>query len=454
MRHRLLILAVAALAAASAHAGPLATEGQPTFVLAGGGWGHGVGMSQWGAYGQALEGRTHEEILAVYYPGTTLEQMTPRSVRVLVAPRAKKLLVRSTAPYRILEAGGASYELPPGEVVLDPGLLLDVDGVSVPLASPVAILPGRGAPLGLGAKTYRGRLTVTSDGSKLQAVNVVGLELYLQGVVPGEMPKSWPAAALQAQAIAARTYALVSLVKSRPYDLYPDVRSQVYYGAAAESTATTAAVRATRGQVLMFDGKPAQTLYFSSSGGRTRSAVDVYGNDFPYLQAVDDPWDAVPENPNYLWQPVTWSAKKLASALKLGSPVADAVTTLGGDGRPTTVTFTTVRGKQRTVSARAIRTLLGLRSTSFRLGVLRLAQPPPAVAGDSVPLEGVARDVEGPTLERLGLDGVWTRARKLAPRPDGNFRVVVRPATTTTYRLAGGGVAGPGVTVTVDEAPA
>ncbi len=454
MRQLLLIVIVAALAAVAAHAGPVAASGQPTFVLAGGGFGHGVGMSQWGAYGQALEGRAYEEILAVYYPGTTLEQMTPRSVRVLVAPGTKTLVVRSTVPFRIRDAAGLSFDLPAGEVALDPTLTLDREGVFTPLVPPVTILPGAGAALGLGSKTYRGRLTLTSDGAKLQAVNVVGLEQYLQGVVPGEMPKSWPAAALQAQAVAARTYALVSLVKSKPYDIYPDVRSQVYYGAAAESAATTAAVRATRGQVLMFGGKPAQTLYFSSSGGRTRSAVDVYGNDFPYLRAVDDPWDAVPENPNYLWQPVTWTAKKLAAALKLGSPAADAVTTPGGDGRPTVVTFTTLRGKQRTVSARDIRTLLGLRSTSFRLGVLRLAQPPPAVAGDTVSLEGVARDVEGPTLERLGLDGAWTRARKLAPRPDGSFRVVVRPATTTTYRLAGGGVAGPGVTVTVDEAPA
>jgi len=454
MRHVALTVFVLCLLAATAHAGPVASEGQPIFVVAGGGWGHGVGMSQWGAYGQALEGRSHEQILAVYYPGTTLEQMTSRSVRVLVAPGAKTLLVGSTVPYRIRDAAGGSYELPAGKVALDPGLTLDLDGVLTTLASPVTIFPGAGAPVGLGQKTFRGRLTVTSDGAKLQAVNVVGLEQYLQGVVPGEMPKSWPAAALQAQAVAARTYTLVSLVKSKPYDLYPDVRSQVYYGAGAESQATTRAVRATRGQVLMFGGKPAQTLYFSSSGGRTRSAVDVYGNDFPYLRAVDDPWDAVPENPNYRWQPVTLTAKKLAAALKLGSPVADAMTTLGGDGRPTSVTFTTLQGMQRTVSARDLRTLLGLRSTSFRLGVLRLVQPPPAVAGDAVPLEGVARDVEGPQLERLGPDGAWTRARKLAPKPDGSFRVVVRPATTATYRLAGGGVAGPPVTVTVDEAPA
>ena len=107
------------------------------------------------------------------------------------------------------------------------------------------------------------------------------------------MPRSWPLEALKAQAVAARTYALVSIVKGKPFDLYSDWRSQVYYGVEEESAATTRAVRETRAAILTFGGLPAQTLYFSSSGGRTRSAIDVYGTDFPYLVAVDDPWDDV-----------------------------------------------------------------------------------------------------------------------------------------------------------------
>ena len=87
-------------------------------------------------------------------------------------------------------------------------------------------------------------------------MNAVGLELYLQGVVPGEMPRGWPLEALKAQAVAARTYALASIVKGKSFDLYSDWRSQVYYGVEEESTATTRAVRETRSRILTFGGLP------------------------------------------------------------------------------------------------------------------------------------------------------------------------------------------------------
>ena len=106
------------------------------------------------------------------------------------------------------------------------------------------------------------------------------------------MPKEWPAAALQAQAVAARSYALASFVKNRDFDLYADPRSQMYYGVAAESPATTAAVQATKGLILTYAGKVATTFYYSSSGGRTASSEDVFGL-VPYLQSRLDPWDAV-----------------------------------------------------------------------------------------------------------------------------------------------------------------
>ena len=106
------------------------------------------------------------------------------------------------------------------------------------------------------------------------------------------MPKEWPAAALQAQAVAARSYALASIVKNRDFDLYADPRSQMYYGVAAESPATTAAVKATKDEILTYGGKVATTFYYSSSGGRTASSEDVFGLVLPYLQSRPDPWDA------------------------------------------------------------------------------------------------------------------------------------------------------------------
>ena len=81
--------------------------------------------------------------------------------------------------------------------------------------------------------------------------------------------------------------------------------------------------------MLTFGGLPAQALYFSSSGGRTSSALDVYGTDVPYLVAVDDPWDDVTGNPNHRWQPVAMTGAKLAAALKLPGQVVDAMATAG-----------------------------------------------------------------------------------------------------------------------------
>ena len=152
--------------------------------------------------------------------------------------------------------------------------------------------PGKGATLTLDGKGYRGELRATTIAKGLQIVDVVALDEYILGVVPGEMPKEWPAAALQAQAVAARSYALASIVKNRDFDLYADPRSQMYYGVAAESPTTTAAVKSTKGEILTYGGKVATTFYYSSSGGRTASSEDVFGMALPYLQSRPDPWDA------------------------------------------------------------------------------------------------------------------------------------------------------------------
>lgn len=458
MRQLLVIVSVALAVVAASAAAPRAAQPPvggplPVFVLTGGGYGHGVGLSQWGAYGQALAGRSAADILASYYPGTTTGAAPRKTVRVLVAPRAATLRLSSAVPFSVSDAGGVRVELPAGELELGPELEVPVEGVPRSLAGPLTFRPGTGATLALGGRSYRGTLRVSSDGVALQAIDVVGLESYLLGVVPGEMPAGWPLEALKAQAVAARTYAITSLVPDKPFDLYSDERTQVYYGAGVEAPAATHAVRETRGQILTYEGAPAQTPYFSSSGGRTRSAVDVYGNDFPYLRAVDDPWDET--SPNYRWEPSTITGKRLAQALHLGSVALDVSTELGGDGRPVRLRFTTKAGRVVDVSAHDVRTRLRLRSTSFRLGVLALAPPPAAVpVGTPVPLTGVARDVAEPQLERRTADGVWEPTARLATRLDGTFRAVVRPRETSTYRLTGAGVPGPSLTVAVAEAPA
>jgi len=124
-------------------------------------------------------------------------------------------------------------------------------------------------------------------------VKRVPLERYVRGVIGVEMSPSWPAAALEAQAVASRTYALTSHAGGSRFDVYADTRSQVYRGAAAESAATNAAVAATAGQILLYGGKPAIAYFFASSGGMTESVQDGFpgAEAEPWLVGVVDPFE-------------------------------------------------------------------------------------------------------------------------------------------------------------------
>ena len=287
----------------------------------------------------------------------------------------------------------------------------------------------------------------------LQIVDTVALDQYILGVVPGEMPKEWPAAALQAQAVAARSYALASIVKNRDFDLYADPRSQMYYGVAAESPTTTAAVKATKGQILTYGGKVATTFYYSSSGGRTASSEDVFGLALPYLQSRPDPWDA--GSPYHSWAPRSFTATTLAAAFGLSAPVADVVVVPTLSGRPASVTLIKKTGEKILLKAADVRARLGLRSTAFKLGVLRVGRPPAAsAAGKPVVVSGLARDVQAPLLQKLAANGTWVPSVKVAPDGDGSFAVTVRPKITATYRLTADGQVGPALTITVPAGPA
>ena len=351
-------------------------------------------------------------------------------------------------PFRVRDAGSTAHDVPAGELVVTPDLKVTVDGVEADLTGPLTFRPGKGAPLLLDGKGYRGDLRVSVADGVLQVVDYVALDAYLLGVVPGEVPKEWPVEALKAQAVAARSYALASLVKGKQWDLYADVRSQVYYGVERESPTTTAAVNATRGEVLTYGGKVVTAFYYSSSGGRTAASADVFGVPVAYLQSVDDPWDDV--SPFHRWQPRTFTATALAKAFGLTSAVTDVTAVETASGRPATVLLGLRNGTTVQLRAADVRARLGLRSTAFRLGVLRFARPgPPTTPGAPVQLSGIARDVEDAVLEKLGANGAWVRSARLTPAADGTFTVTVRPRRTSTYRLSAVGLPGPALTLTV-----
>lgn len=146
-------------------------------------------------------------------------------------------------------------------------------------------------------RPYRGRRERLDDG---RIVNVVDLEQYLYGVIPGEMSPHWPAAALQAQAICARTYVLQRSDPRREYDLVPSELDQLYHGIEGESPAATAAVDATAGRVLHFGDAFARIAYSSCCGGHTAAAADAWGGPpIPYLAGVLCNWCS--ESPNFRW---------------------------------------------------------------------------------------------------------------------------------------------------------
>lgn len=427
------------LSGAAAQVGQTSQPPVLTLSVTGRGWGHAVGMSQWGAYGFAQRGASYREILAHYYPGTELGTGRAARIRVLIVERAKSVTVGSLGPFTVEDASGASYELAAGAYRFGPGFRLEVDP-----DAPARQLPGplvfkaKGTSLAVDGRRYRGSVEAAAERGRLRVVNTVGLEAYLPGVVPGEVPRTWPVEALKAQAVAARSYALATRKPSGPFDVYADVRSQVYGGLDGEAAETSAAVQATAGEVLLHEGKVATTYFFSTSGGRTIDVTEAWPSSqpVPYLVSVDDPYDDA--SPHHTWGPVAVGSKQLVSALKLRSAPVDARVKLGPSGRASQVVFGLADGGEVAFPAGTVRSALGLRSTWFKIGLLSL-QPPqrlPVTYGARARLRGFARGAGPVTLERRPAGGSWETVADLALGADGSFALPFRGERTTDYRLA------------------
>lgn len=198
-------------------------------------------------------------------------------------------------------------------------VLLILAAISVPAGASSLVIEGAGDGHGVGmsqegargyalhgytysailAHYYTGTTLGQAPGKSIVKVLVgskvrrVPLERYVRGVVAAEMPSSYPAAALEAQAVASRTYALTSHAGGSRFDVYSDTRSQVYRGVAAETSATNAAVAATAGQIVLYGGKPAITYFFASSGGMTENVEDGFpgAEPEPWLRGVVDAYE-------------------------------------------------------------------------------------------------------------------------------------------------------------------
>lgn len=358
-----------------------------TVVLSGHGFGHGHGMSQYGAQGAAKQGLTYKQIIDFYYPSTTWSQVTGK-VRVLIsADTTADVVVAALPGLRLRDIDGAkTYTLPTPKGVKRWRIAVGSGNKSVVdyltgswhrwKPGGRAALAGDGqfgapTPMTLftpaGARSYRGSLRSASPvkgGKARDTVNVLSMDDYVRGVIPREMPASWQPEAVKAQAVAARTYATWSRDQfpTRYYQICDTSYCQVYGGAGAEDPRSNAAVTATANQILTFDGKPAFAQFSSSSGGWT-SAGSV-----PYLAAKADPYDDYDGNPVHAWSTEVGAAKIERAYPGVGTLKGIDVTRRDGNGDWKGRVWTLVlEGTKNdvTVSGDAFRARLGLRSSWF-----------------------------------------------------------------------------------------
>jgi stage II sporulation protein D len=371
---------VVALVALLIGAGPAAAA--TTFYVRGGGDGHRIGMSQYGAYGFALHGKDYRWILGHYYTGTSLGRTDPnQTIRVLLAAGSaafggattaaggKKLNPALTYYVRALRSGALALVNSSGKTVGTFAAPLTVSG-NGPLWVP-----------GLGS--YRGALQFRPyAGGGVETVNALDLEDYVRGVISAEMPSGWSPEALKVQAVAARTYAITTSVDRGAFDVYSDTRSQMYRGVAAETASTDAAVAATHGQIVTYRDAPAITYFAASSGGYTESIQDAWpgASSKPWLKAVPDPYDSAGGNPYYRWT-YTYSmpaVQRRLGRLVKGQLVGIQIIRDGADPGMVAANVVGTGGTTR-VSAGSLQSLFGLLSTNASFATITtLPGPGPA----------------------------------------------------------------------------
>ena len=407
--------------------------------VSGRGYGHGRGMSQYGALGAARKGLTHQQILAHYYPGTRLSTLGGRIRVRITADTDNDVRVVPASGLRVRDvSSGASYVLPASSRTTT-WRLRTVGGATTldyHDGSWKTYRPGGDALTGEAEFHRAGTLTLRVAGttrvyrgamrfSGSDTVNVVDVDDYVKGVVPREMPASWTAAAVRAQAVAARTYASWERTANanRYYQTCDTTSCQVYGGVSSEHPASNAAVDATRHQVLTYGGKPAFTQFGSSNGGW------MVAGSMPYLAAKADPYDGHSGNPVHTWSTTVTRAAVERAWAGLGTLRAIVVTRRDGHGdwygRVEQMTLDGSR-KNVTISGADFRSRLGLRSHWFRFGSgTSTAAPKPAPKPTTAPTVTKPQPVKDSRISAR-----WKAI-------GGNRSVVGRP-TSREYSVAGG----------------
>ena len=286
----------------------------------------------------------------------------PTTLRVGILREQERVVVMSDRAIEVQAGAASRFTLDPAayEVVSSPAGV-EITGVGR-VETPVRLVPTAGAQLHVAIRPYRGMLEIRrTPAGRITVINELDLEEYLYGVLKMEVDPRWPSDALRAQAVAARTLALYSLNRFsvEGYDVRATTDSQVYGGVLAEDPRTTAAVEATRGQILVFEGRPIFAAYHSDSGGHTEASELVWGGRYAYLRAVADPY--TPAQP--------WTLRMDLAAFE--------VIEVTPSGRAASVRITSALGTV-TLRGTELRTIVGaeaLKSTLFTVRMLPDEQP-------------------------------------------------------------------------------
>ncbi len=455
-------------------AGAPAASAARVVTIKGGGWGHGMGMSQYGAYGRALAGRSAERIVEHYYSGTSLKSAHMRRMRVgllqgrssvTISPQRKSgrgghvvISVSGSGSKVAMGGPGDRFRIAPKKAgkmrVFKNGNRVGRNGRRAfgSHRRPLIVKYERfGSLARVSGKLYSyadGRLqlgTYSSSicgGQCMRVVLSIPMQDYLLGL--GEVPSSWPQSALRAQAIAGRTYAYE---KSRrtgahqsPCDctVYDSTVDQAYIADAKRTTSGVywkdwrRAVKRTRGKVILVHGRPIQALYSSSSGGYTENNENVWGGSaISYLRGVRDRPDRVAANPNHTWaQRMSWPAfsSRLGAAYGIGRLKRVVLLKPFGVSGRVTVPKPNGKGGARIVgtsrkvrvSGYSLKLALGLRDTLFRISVHKGGSGSRAPSGASAWSE----QASGGSVLATPVDGapegmVAQQRRLLSPRGIG-----------------------------------
>ncbi len=397
----------------------------PQFVIDGSGYGHGVGLSQIGAKGQALEGKSALDILSYYFPGTDLNAVDDSAlIRVNVGHQLKSANFSNDKALNKL----GNFQLVKGKVApsvsIDPsssttaGNFSQLTSVKFTIVGKQvrAVIPGVNgntatsiladsftlrwngmqgatttpsgvvlAATGIGIRLRYGQVQVvpvlaTGLGYRLEVTDSLRLhDEYLYGI--SEVPSSWPGQALEAQVIASRTYALSRMGKIRrecDCQIYSTKYDQSYIGYAKEAEPKFGALWRQavdltttddgHGIAIFYKGKPINVYFFSSSGGATQRSADVWGTAFPYLVSVPDPWSLDPLlNPGYAHWERTVTQTNMAQAFNLPDVVRYEVTSRSISNSALVITAYSSTGQSAQLSVGDFKVRLRIPSSWFDL---------------------------------------------------------------------------------------